>query len=66
LAVQENCQVLLACAIFLVVYGAIVTEKVHRTVAAFAGAALVVATKIMGADEAIEAIDFHTIGFWPA
>ncbi len=58
----ENLQVLLAAGIFFIVYAAIVTEKIHRTAAAFAGAALVVITGILEADEAIAAIDFHTIG----
>jgi len=60
--VLENYQVFLAAAIFFVVYAAIVTEKIHRTAAAFAGAALVVLSGILSADEAVAAIDFHTIG----
>ncbi|HUM57792.1 MAG TPA: ArsB/NhaD family transporter [Bacillota bacterium] len=58
----ENNQVFIATAIFLVTYAVIVSEKIHRTVAAFAGAALVVILGIIPAETAIHAIDFHTIG----
>ncbi len=58
----ENNQVVIATTIFLVTYAVIVSEKVHRTVAAFAGAALVVLLGIIPSEKAIHAIDFNTIG----
>ncbi|MCL5289955.1 MAG: ArsB/NhaD family transporter, partial [Firmicutes bacterium] len=57
-----NAQVVFAISVFLLTYAAIVTEKVHRTVAAFVGAALVVIVGIVDLDRAVHAIDFNTIG----
>ena len=58
----EQLQVIIATVVFLVTYVVIVSEKVHRTVAALVGAALVVLTGIINPDRAVEAIDFNTIG----
>lgn len=58
----ENNQVIIATTIFLVTYAVIVSEKVHRTVAAFVGAALVVILGIIPSQKAVLAIDFNTIG----
>jgi len=58
----EHYQVIFAIAVFLLTYAVIVSEKIHRTVAAFAGAALVVMTGIMTPEAAVHAIDFNTIG----
>lgn len=55
-------QMIIATAIFLVTYAIIVSEKIHRTVAAFSGAALVLILKIIDPEAAINAIDFNTIG----
>ncbi|MGQ9513119.1 ArsB/NhaD family transporter [Thermodesulfitimonas sp.] len=43
-------------------YAAIVSGRVHRTVAAFVGAVLLVLTGIMPPDGAVHAIDWNTIG----
>lgn len=55
-------QAAIATAVFLLTYGVIVSEKIHRTVAAFAGAALVVVLGIIGPEKATHAVDFNTIG----
>lgn len=55
-------QVIFATAVFLITYAVIVSEKIHRTVAALAGAALVVLFGIINPEEATKAIDFNTIG----
>jgi Na+/H+ antiporter NhaD/arsenite permease-like protein len=58
----EQYQVIIATTVFLITYAVIVSEKVHRTVAALVGAALVVLTGIINPEKAVEAIDFNTIG----
>ncbi|AGL03018.1 SLC13 family permease [Desulfoscipio gibsoniae] len=58
----EHLQVYFATATFLIVYAIIVSEKIHRTVIALVGAALIVVTKILGPEEAVHHIDFNTIG----
>lgn len=55
-------QTLLAVLVFLVTYILIVSEKVHRAVAAFVGATVVVLVGIVTPDRAVEAIDWNTIG----
>lgn len=57
-----NSMLLLAVAIFLVVYAVILTEKVHRTVVAMFGAALMVILGIINQHQAIEGIDFNMLG----
>jgi Na+/H+ antiporter NhaD/arsenite permease-like protein len=52
----------LAVGIFLVALALIAAEWVHRTKIALIGAALVVVTQTIDQAEAIEAIDFNTIG----
>jgi Na+/H+ antiporter NhaD/arsenite permease-like protein len=52
----------LAVGIFVVALGIIVSEKVHRTKIALAGAVAVVVTQTIGQQEAIAAIDFNTLG----
>ena len=54
---------LLAGGIFLVIYGLIVTEKIHRTLAAMLGASLVLLFRIMDQREAFspDVIDFNVI-----
>jgi len=52
----------LAVGIFLVALALIATEWVHRTKIALVGAALVVVTHTIDQSEAIEAVDFETIG----
>jgi len=52
----------LAVVVFVVGLAVIATEKVHRTKVALLGAALVVVTHTIEQEQAIEAIDFDTIG----
>jgi Na+/H+ antiporter NhaD/arsenite permease-like protein len=61
-ALIEQYQVIIATSVFLITYVVIVSEKIHRTVAALVGAALVVLTGIVIPERAVEAIDFNTIG----
>ncbi|MEW6182234.1 MAG: ArsB/NhaD family transporter [Bacillota bacterium] len=58
----EHYQVITAVAVFLVTYALIVSEKIHRTVAAFTAAAFLVLIGVMNVRNAVEAIDFNTIG----
>jgi Na+/H+ antiporter NhaD/arsenite permease-like protein len=51
-----------AAGIFLLALAAIATERVNRTKVALAGAALVVITQTIDQEQAIEAVDFNTIG----
>lgn len=53
---------LLASIVFILVYGLIVSEKVHRTIAALLGASVMLLLYLIPQEEAIEAIDFNTIG----
>lgn len=55
-------QVFMSVGVFLVAYGLIVSEKIHRTVVALAGAVVVVALGIVTQEKAIHHIDFNTIG----
>lgn len=48
--------------VFVLVMTAIVTEKVHRTVAALAGAMILLLTHVLGFEEAIHHVDFNTLG----
>lgn len=59
---NEQYQVITAVTVFLVTYAFIVSERIHRTVAALVGAALVVITGIIVPEKAVLAIDFNTIG----
>ncbi|MCX7779480.1 MAG: ArsB/NhaD family transporter [Negativicutes bacterium] len=52
----------IAIAIFVTVYGIIVSEKVHRTKIALVGAVALLLVKIMPQEEAIVKIDFNTLG----
>jgi Na+/H+ antiporter NhaD/arsenite permease-like protein len=54
--------VTLAIGIFVVALGVIVSEKLHRTKVALAGAVAVVVTQTISQEQAIEAIDFNTLG----
>ena len=51
-----------AVGIFAIALAAIASERVDRTKVALIGAGLVVATRIIDQDRAIESIDFNTIG----
>lgn len=52
----------MAVAIFLGTYALIVTEVIHRTIAALLGAMLMILIGILSQDQALAAIDFNTIG----
>lgn len=52
----------IALAIFVVVYVFIVSEKIHRTVIALAGAMLMIVCGILTQEQAIHHVDFNTIG----
>jgi Na+/H+ antiporter NhaD/arsenite permease-like protein len=54
--------VTLAIGIFVIALGVIVSEKLHRTKVALAGAVAVVATQTISQEQAIGAIDFNTLG----
>ena len=53
---------IVAVAVFLTVILLIITERVHRTAAAMAGAMVLILTGVMSADKALSYIDFNTIG----
>lgn len=53
---------LASVAIFVIALAVIISEKVHRAVVALAGAALVMMLGIMPLDEALEHVDFNTLG----
>ncbi len=48
--------------LFLIVYASIISEKIHRTVLALCGAALLVLVGVLDQHEAVSFIDFNTIG----
>ena len=52
----------LAIGIFVVALGIIVSERLHRTKIALAGAVAVVVTQTISQEEAIASIDFNTLG----
>lgn len=51
-----------AIAIFVVTYAIIISEKIHRTVIALAGAALMILLGVLNQKRAIEGVDFNTLG----
>ncbi len=53
---------IIAIVIFILTLTAIMTEKIHRSVAAMAGSVLLLIFSVESLDECIEAIDFNTIG----
>lgn len=55
-------QEIVSIIVFLVVIVAIMTEKVHRSAAALAGAVVLLLTRILDFDAAVGYIDFNTIG----
>ncbi|TDP57745.1 ArsB/NhaD family transporter [Aminicella lysinilytica] len=55
-------QEIIAIVIFVVVIGAIMTEKVHRAAAALAGTVALLLTGVLTFDEAVSYIDFNTLG----
>ncbi|AEG14857.1 Citrate transporter [Desulfofundulus kuznetsovii DSM 6115] len=57
-----NLQVMLATGVFLLSYVLIIAEKIHRTVVALSGGAILILAGIISQEEAVKAIDFNTIG----
>ncbi len=55
-------KLMVACAIFLIAYIFIMSEKVDRTLVAFIGACLMILTRIISQEDAFKNIDFNTIG----
>lgn len=53
---------ILSVGIFLLVMVAIVSEKVHRTVAAVAGGVVLVCLRVLTVEEAMSYVDFSTLG----
>lgn len=53
---------MIALTVFILTYGIIISEKINRTTIAFVGAIVLVIIKVIGLEDAIESIDFHTIG----
>lgn len=53
---------IVAVAVFVVVMITIMTEKLHRSLAAITGAMIVLALHVMPVDAAMEHIDFNTLG----
>lgn len=53
---------IIAVVVFLIVILLIISERVHRTAAAMAGAMVLILTGVMSADKALSYIDFNTIG----
>lgn len=53
---------IIAVAVFLIVILLIISERVHRTAAAMAGAVVLILTGVMSAGKALSYIDFNTIG----
>ncbi|ERL03455.1 ArsB/NhaD family transporter, partial [Mitsuokella sp. oral taxon 131] len=52
----------MAGGIFVVMYAVIVSEKIHRTVAAMVGAILMILVGILDQETALHHIDFNTLG----
>lgn len=57
-----NWQVWLAGGLFILTYAIIVSERIHRTTVAVAGAGILVLLGVLSQNEALKSIDFNTIG----
>ncbi|MDU0204730.1 MULTISPECIES: ArsB/NhaD family transporter [Paenibacillus] len=55
-------QAILAIGIFLVTYGMIIAEKIHRTIIAMLGGVLMVILGVVNQEDALHHIDFNTLG----
>lgn len=55
-------QAILAIGIFLITYGLIIAEKIHRTIVAMIGGVLMVVLGIVDQESAMHHIDFNTLG----
>ncbi|MFZ5648429.1 MAG: SLC13 family permease [Bacillota bacterium] len=58
----ESIQIFFAISVFIVTYAIIVSEKIHRTVIALVSAALIGLSGMLTAEEAIDSVDFNTVG----
>lgn len=57
-----NLQQMIAVGVFLLVMAAIISEKVHRSVAALAGAVVLLLTHVLTMETAADYVDLNTIG----
>ncbi|MNQ67163.1 Inner membrane protein YbiR [compost metagenome] len=55
-------QAILAIGIFLLTYGMIIAEKIHRTIVAMIGGVLMVVLGVVDQESALHHIDFNTLG----
>ncbi|KRE96455.1 hypothetical protein ASG89_31300 [Paenibacillus sp. Soil766] len=55
-------QAILAIGIFLLTYGMIISEKIHRTIVAMIGGVLMVVLGVVDQESALHHIDFNTLG----
>lgn len=55
-------QAIWAIGIFLIIYGIIISEKIHRTIIAIIGAVLMIVLGIVDQETALHHIDFNTLG----
>ena len=53
---------IIALVVFLITLGLIITERLHRTVAAMAGVAVMLIMRVLTTSEALAYIDFNTLG----
>jgi len=58
----SNINVVIAVSIFLVAYGLIISEKIHRAIVSLSGAVLIIIFGVLTQEEAVNGIDFNTIG----
>ncbi len=59
---SQQAQVIFTGGLFILTYAMIMTEKIHRTVVALAGAVIVILAGILTPEKAVHHIDFNTIG----
>ena len=59
---MSNMNVVIAVSIFLVAYGLIISEKIHRAIVSLSGAVLIIIFGVLTQEEAVHGIDFNTIG----
>ena len=52
----------IAIGIFAIAYAIIISEKIHRTVIALIGASLMIILGVISQEQAIEGVDFNTLG----
>lgn len=57
-----NHEALLAIGIFIMTYGLIISERIHRTIVAMLGGGCIVLFGVVGQETALEHIDFNTLG----